>query len=87
MAALSKAPIDQLNKAREQYKKFKELATAKGIHYERVYTSFNSRTQQVRVKVYAVGGLQGNITKVNKLGFELHKVNRFGGLNSLIAHF
>ncbi|MNC02946.1 hypothetical protein D3C75_503350 [compost metagenome] len=87
MANLSKAPQKQLDKARATYKKFKALAEAKGIHYARVYTSFNTRTNQVRVKVYAVGRIKDNMPKVNKLGFELQTGHRFGGCSSLIAHF
>ena len=87
MANLNTAPQKQLDKAREQYKKFKALATAKGIDFARVYTSYNTRTNKVRVKVYAVGGVSGHMTKVNKLGFELQRGHRFGGYNSLVAHF
>ena len=87
MANLTHAPIDQLNNARAAYASFKKMATAKGIHYIRVYTSFNSRTQQVRVKVYAVGGaVQSHLPKVNKLGFKLQR-GKFGGYHSLVAHF
>lgn len=86
MASLINAPIDQLNKARATYNKFKAMATANGIHYARVYTSYNTRTQQVRVKVYAVGGVQAHMTKVNKLGFELQR-GKFGGYSSLVAYF
>lgn len=86
MANLTHAPIDQLNSARAAYANFKKMATAKGIQYARVYTSYNTRTQQVRVKVYAVGGVQAHLPKVNKLGFKLER-GMFGGYHSLVAHF
>lgn len=86
MANLTHAPIDKLSTARAAYANFKKLATAKGIHYCRVYTSYNTRTQQVRVKVYAVGAVQAHLPKVNKLGFELER-GKFGGYSSLVAHF
>lgn len=86
MANLNTAPQKQLDEARAAYKKFKQLATDKGIHYCRVYTSYNTRTQQVRVKVYAVGGVQGHMPKVNKLGFNHHR-NAWGGNHSLVAYF
>lgn len=89
MANLNVAPQKQVDAARAAYKKFKALATANGLHYCRVYTSYNTRTQQVRVKVYAIGGPYSKCeAKVNKLGFKLHKfVHRFGGYDSLVAYF
>lgn len=87
MANLNIAPQKQLDEARATYKQFKAVAAANGIEYDRVYTSYNTRTNKVRVKVYAVCRIKDNMPKVNKLGFELQSGNRFGGYHSLVAHF
>lgn len=87
MASIQHAPLDQLLAAREAYAKLKKLAAAKGINFARVYTSFNTRTAKVRVKVFAVSRVGSNMAKCQALGFEHHRGNRFGGYSSLIGHF
>lgn len=86
MANLLVAPVGQLTQARDAYAEFKELATAKGISYARVYTSYNTRTNKVRVKVYAVGGVAKHETALAKMGFMLIR-GTHGRYSSLIGTF
>lgn len=87
MASLTNAPLDQLIAARAAYAKLKKLAAAKGIDFARVYTSFNTRTAKVRVKVFAVSRVGNNMAKCEALGFTHHRGSRFGGYSSLVGHF
>lgn len=84
MASLTKAPVDKLTKAKANYEKFKAYAKKHKIGYARVYTSFNSRKEVVRTKVYAVSGVANHGVALTKMGFTLSRA-KWGGYSSLIS--
>lgn len=80
---LSHAPAEQLANARAAI----AAAKATGLGYVRIYTSWNSRTQKVRVKFYYLSNRSnGRNMRMYSLGFRLH-VDSFSRSRSFVGEF
>ncbi|MND74399.1 hypothetical protein D3C80_659900 [compost metagenome] len=89
MAALSKAPTELVIKATDARNKLKALLAANKIDYVRIYSSFDTRLQQVRVKFYYVN--QSRLTgktcaAADHFGFKRHRSD-FSGVVSFVGYF
>lgn len=89
MAALSKAPTKLVDEAVVARNKLKALLAANKIDYERMYSSYDTRLQQVRIKFYYVNTtrLTGKMfAAADTLGFKRHRSD-FSGVVSLVGYF
>lgn len=80
---LTNAPADQLEAARAA------IATVKGLKvpHLQIYTSYDSRKQLVRVKLYGVGTVPpGKMSKLHKLGFTT-MMHRYNSQSSMVGYF
>lgn len=79
---LTHAPAEQLANARKSTKRLKGT----GLDYARLYTSWNSRSQKVRVKFYWISYTPKQLEVALKLGFRM-RVNSHTNTKSFVGEF
>ncbi|MNB96533.1 hypothetical protein D3C75_437340 [compost metagenome] len=89
MAAVNKAPTAQYLKATDAREKLKALLAKHKIEYVRAYSSWDTRQEKVRMKLWAINGVVNPKlrTKIQKLGFDLLRGPQWSPTTSLVGYF
>lgn len=89
MAAVSKAPQKQLETARQARDKVKALLKRNKIDYTRAYSSWDTRQEKVRMKLWALhGSVKPELRKkLQKLGFDLLRGPSWCPTTSVVGYF
>lgn len=89
MAAISKAPTEQYTKATDAREKLKALLAKHKIGYAKVYSSYDTRKEKVRTKIWAVNGVitPAIRSKAEKLGFTTLNGPQWCPTTSFVGYF